>query len=148
MPKEEKRKVIGNPAFETAAFISGHECSGSWKLIFQDSKHNGLKTGVWSSPHLALHSNRVAIHQWFRNWANPVVSILGQLPPFQLPFGEPGMWGWRRTGLRSSDLEFVLWPTLGSWTMKSLNLGFSFSSVKWDWTRCSIGPITLDLHGK
>ena len=63
MPKEEKRKVIGNPAFETAAFISGHECSGSWKLIFQDSKHNGLKTGVWSSPHLALHSNHVAIHQ-------------------------------------------------------------------------------------
>lgn len=43
MPKEEKRKVIGNPEFETSTFISACECSRSWKLIFQDSKHNGLK---------------------------------------------------------------------------------------------------------
>ena len=51
MPKEEKRKGIGNPEFETSTFISARECPGSWKLIFQDSKHNGLKNRVSSSPH-------------------------------------------------------------------------------------------------
>lgn len=46
MPEEEERKVTGNPEFGIEIFLSGHKCSASSELVFQDSKHNDLNNGV------------------------------------------------------------------------------------------------------